>query len=223
MLSRYREFAADVTAARTLDSPDKVESALSRLEETYDPQQDNSNGSVPSSMYIVNEANSGLMGLFSTHPTPEHRRSVIQETFSESKETSAMDTGAVLGRFTKFGLTAAPAIIVGFGIGAMILFAIEATIGGAFAFFSGGIGVIVGLIVLLALFASLITFPWAMTFAEGGNAKYGFLSVVFVLLSLFGGMLGTFPIIGQLDAVAYFPLMGIAAVQCRAVFRELKE
>ncbi len=72
------------------------------------------------------------------------------------------------------------------------------------------------LILLLLWLASLVLFPWALLFANGGSPILGFLAVTSVLLFFFSGaVLPDVLILRQLDLFFYVGLMGIAAIHVK--------
>lgn len=200
-LSRYREFVADKTAARLTDDPEAMISALETLEANAE-QQDSGH------LYPINPVDTTLRFLYATHPQTDRRIEVIRSDFDTSGEPVApSEPGPTLGSFTKFGLTAAPAILV---VGTL---AIGVTEVGELGFSEPhpllSLGFVVG---TLAYAVSLFTFPWAMLFAAGGARKYGLAAVGAVGMLAFTTELGgSTATVGTTLAAAV--LMTVAVVQ----------
>lgn len=220
-LSRYREYVADLTAARAIGDPKPMVSALHTLDDVTEGGRTVANDEA-APLYVINSIEGRLAPLFNTHPDVEKRIDVVESAFDTETESSALATGAVLGRFTRFGLAGAPAIIVGTGVGYVLLAGLELAGVSAFSVFGSGVGLFVGVVVALALIASLVLFPWAMLFADGGTAKLGFAAVVLVLLLLFGGSLPDVPLVRYLDPVAYLGLMVVSGLHLRKVVEEIR-
>lgn len=223
LLSRYREFVADVTAARAIGDPKPMQAALESIHaaaEDSEPSQ--REGGPTASLYIANGVESKLFSLFDSHPDFGKRIDVLEESFGRDKPKSPTETGAVLGPITKFGLTGAPAIIVGVGVTFGVLLLLELAGVNALSAFDNVFGALLTLVVFLALLASIVTFPWAMLFADGGTGKYGFVAAVLVLVLLFVGSLPDLPLVRHLDILAWLGLIGVAGVQLRAVASELR-
>lgn len=114
-LSRYREYVADLTAAKAMGDPQPMASALRRLDAATDGGAAVADEG-GSSLHIVNEANTSLYGLFSTHPALDSRISVLESADERGyEEVSIASQGRFFGFVRKFGLTAAPVAIVGVG------------------------------------------------------------------------------------------------------------
>lgn len=224
-LSRYREYVADLTAAKAIDDPQQMSNALQSLDTMTQGGHEVSNTDTPS-LYIVNDVQGRLARLFETHPSMEKRIDVLESEFeTETATPSPTDVGPVLGRFTKFGLVAAPMVLLAIGLGTIILAITEYLIGGVMASLegSGPIGAIILLVVFLAWIASLTSFPWAMLFADGGSPVLGFASVVFVILFLFGSViLPDVLLLKNINDLAYIGLMAVAAVQTKRVINEVQ-
>ncbi|ELY39800.1 M48 family metallopeptidase [Natronorubrum tibetense] len=75
-LSRYREYVADLTAARAIDDPNSMISALRSLEVATAGGKDVENDQA-ASLYIMNRVEGRLAMLFQTHPSTEQRIDVL--------------------------------------------------------------------------------------------------------------------------------------------------
>lgn len=213
-LSRNREYIADLRAAETTGNPEAVTSALRKIDAAGDggtavPNDD------AASLYILNDVEARLDRLFGTHPSTERRIDVVESDFETDDEPSrAYEAGSTLGSFTTFGLTAAPALIVLWGLVLLSVGLFDLSLGG------GALEGVLAIAIVLSLLASLIAFPWAMLFGEGGTPLLGFVSVVLTVLFLFGGIVGDLAFGIPAGLVAFVGLMAVAGVQIQRVLTD---
>lgn len=204
-LSRYREFVADRTAARLLGRPEPMIRALERLD-----RQPSEEGSP---LDPINAVETRLGVLYATHPSIERRIELLRDDAAEP--AGPTDPGPVLGTGTRFGLTAAPMIIV-VGYAGLCWH----SLGGAVLSIPGTPLALIGTAAgLLFCGVSLLAFPWAMLFGAGGNRALGLVAAcslgAFVAVAV-----GASPV-GVLGVVALAPLAAVAGVQLLAIGGEL--
>ncbi len=176
-LSRYREFVADQTAAALLGGPEPMVGALKALD-----THAGSTNQRP--LDRVNAVETRLGVLYATHPSIERRIAVLRaETETASAPT---DPGPILGTGTRFGLTAAPALVVAGYVGLLAYAVGSVSLTPASSLLTAVIVVGGGAATLFVLSA----FVWAMVFGAGGRLSHGLVAICGTAAAIAAAVIG---------------------------------
>ncbi|WP_299267468.1 M48 family metallopeptidase [Halorientalis sp.] len=217
-LSRHREFVADRRAVDLTGNPEAMVGVLRKLKTAHDDAET----TATNAFSPFNRVQTRFDAVFATHPNNDRRIELIESVFEDS-DPSPLDEGAVLGRFTRFGLTVGPLTIVS----ALVLYVVEVVIANVYGMSMVEAttflhGTVLFLYTLLWL-VSLPAFCWAMLFADGGTPAYGFAVVVCMAVFVLGGWLASVvhAALLVLPALSYVALSGAASLHLRDVVAAL--